>query len=210
MTPASTVPAPVAAAAAAADADVTERRPSPGPAPTFVLLGGVPGAGKTTVLRRLRHDRPDAYVIDPEGLREALGAAPVPYRWYRPLVHTLNAVHLLLVLVRGPGPSGASLVVHDPATRPRRRELTGRLARLRGWQPVLVMLDVSREEALAGQRRRGRVVATSTFDAHWRRWVEQRSRLAAAAHDGTVSGPWTSTLVVGRSDAASRLGDLLR
>jgi predicted kinase len=210
MTLPSTLVPPSAAGASAQDARTETRTIRRASGPTFVLLGGVPGAGKTTLLRRLRRDRPEVHVVDPEGLRELLRPAPVPYRWYRPLVHTTNAVRLLLVLLRGPGASGASLVVHDPATRPRRRELTGRLARLRGWQPVLVMLDVSRQEALAGQRRRGRVVAASTFDAHWQRWVEQRSRLAAAARDGAVSGPWDRTLVVDRSDAASQLGDLLR
>ncbi len=183
--------------------------PPPSAAATFVLLGGVPGAGKTTVLRRLRRDRPDLRAVDPERLRDLLGPSGLPYRWYRPLVHTLNAVHTLLRLLRGPDGSGTPLVVHDPATRPRRRELTGRLARRRGWEPVLVMLDVSREDALAGQRRRGRIVGASTFDAHWRRWADQRSRLSSAARAGVAEGPWARTFVVDRRTAASTLLDIL-
>jgi hypothetical protein len=120
----------------------------------------------------------------------------------------LNAAHTLLLVLRGPARS-EPLVVHDPATRPRRRRLLGGLARWRGWDPVLVLLDVSRGEALAGQRERGRVVARGAFDRHWSRWHLQRPRLAAVARAGGADGAWSRVVLVGRATARRALTDVL-
>lgn len=137
-----------------------------------VVLGGVPGSGKTTLIRRVQLDRPEVRAIDSDHMRELITRAVpagVPYACYRPLVHTLNTVHILLVLLRGPV-DGAPLIIHDPATRPLRRAWMVLLARRRGWRPALMMLDVARTDALDGQRRRGRVVRGRAFEAHWQRW----------------------------------------
>jgi hypothetical protein len=179
---------------------------------TFVLLGGVPGAGKTTLIDRLGAERPDVRTVDPERLRDTFARllpAWVRYRWYRPLVHTLNAVRTLVLILRGPARSGWSMVVHDPATRPRRRRLVGRLARWRGWVPVLVVIDVSRAEALDGQQRRGRVVASASFGNHWRRWQQQRATLTAVSRQHAGAGPWSRVLVVDRDTAPSALAEVL-
>ena len=188
------------------------RRPGPHASARLVLLGGIPGAGKTTSLDRLRSGSPDIRTIDPERLRERIGArlgGAVPYRAYRGVVHGLNAVHVLAVLLRGPTPTDRPLVLHDPATRPVRRWVTGRVARWRGWDPVLLFLDVAREDAVAGQQRRGRVVRAAPFEAHWRRWRRQRPRLLELSRSGRPAGPWSRVHVVDREHAAEALAAAL-
>jgi predicted kinase len=180
--------------------------------PRLVLLGGVPGAGKTTLLNQLADDVPGLRRLDPERYREGFAAvlpASVPYRCYRALVHSLAALATLVQVLRGPGRSGAALVVHDPATRVRRRWLTGQLARSRGWDPVLVILDVSSQAARAGQHERGRVVAGRVYARHWRRWQSQRPAMVATHESGLPDGPWSRVYVVSRATAPHVLPQLL-
>jgi hypothetical protein len=98
--------------------------------------------------------------------------------------------------------------VHDTATRERRRETLGLVARLRGWDPVLVAVDVSLAEALDGQLDRGRVVRPDEFVRHWERWSTQRSALAAV--DGGRRGPWSGVYLMARCDAFRRVRELAR
>jgi hypothetical protein len=126
----------------------------------FVVVGGVPGAGKSTAMRPYV-GAAGVHVVDPDRVRRVVS--------WRPLVHT---VHQLLVwggLLLGPTLMG-TLVVQDTATRRRRREALLRAALWRGWQVHLILVDVTRDEALAGQARRGRVSPSRAFDRHWRRW----------------------------------------
>ena len=172
----------------------------------FVLVGGVPGSGKTTLLRSVA-DRPGVHVIDPDADRARLAAALpgwVPYRSYRALVHTLHYLRVLLAILRA---GGEMLVVHDPATRPRRRELLARFARWRGWDPVLLYLDVTAETALAGQRARGRVLDSASFARHWTRWGSQRPAVEAAR--GSWFGLWARVELVDREQAPLALERLM-
>jgi hypothetical protein len=181
-------------------------------APPFVLVGGLPGAGKTTAIIAAQREAADLEVIDPEQLRRWLAErlpARVPYGWYRPLVHTINALRLGAVLLRGPR-TAAATVVHDPATRPRRRRLTGQLARWRGWRPCLLVLDVSAAEALEGQQRRGRVLRARAFARHQRRWVRERRRLTDQAQAALDHQVWDRVEVVDRDRANATLAALLR
>jgi predicted kinase len=199
-------------AATARAADTTRRHEARSSAPPFVLVGGLPGAGKTTVIGTLQQHAADVEVVDPDQLRRCIARRLpfwVPYRCYRPVVHTLNAVRLGAVLLRGPRTS-AGMVVHDPATRPRRRRLTGQLARWRGWRPRLLVLDVSAEEALEGQRRRARVVRSDSFTRHQDRWLDERRRLTATASAAADHGAWDRIEVVDRDRAAATLAVLLR
>jgi hypothetical protein len=171
-------------------------RPVPGPGetpgPLMIVVGGVPGAGKSTLLARVADDAPRTVVLDPDRYRR---------------VHTLHAVETMARLARGPR-SDAPLLVHDTATRARRRETLGLLARLRGWDPVLVAVDVSLAEALDGQLDRGRVVQPEEFVRHWERWTAQRSALAAA--DGGPRGPWSGVYLMARCDAYRRVREMAR
>lgn len=175
------------------------------PAGRVVLVGGVPGAGKSTVIAQLAAAAPEVDALDPDAYRRGLqrllpGTA---YAVYRPLVHTLHAVRVLLALLAGPAP-GRTLVVHDPATRPRRRRLFARLALVRGWDPVLLYLDVPRRAAEIGQVRRGRVVDPVRFAGHWARGEVLRSELVAGPR-GLDDALWSEVMLTDRQQAAHQL-----
>ncbi len=181
--------------------------------PLLVLVGGVPGAGKSTLLARAADDHPDARVLDPDAHRRRIAAVlpGVPYRFCRPVVHTLHAVDIVRAVLRGPAARTDGVVlVHDPATRPGRREALARLALSRGWHPVLVLVDVPRQAALDGQAERGRVVRARSFAGHWERWVAQRSVLVDASARRRPVGSWAEVHVVDRSAALPAVRSLLR
>jgi predicted kinase len=133
-----------------------------------VIVGGIPGAGKTTFLARTVCAG-DARVLDSaqvrRGLRARLGRA-VPYELYRPLVHV---VHLLRVwrALAAPGP----VVVHDCATRGALRRLMVRRAARAGRPVCLLLLDVEPAVARGGQHARGRRVRARAMRRHERRWA---------------------------------------
>ena len=151
--------------------------PAAEPSARVVLVGGVPGAGKTTAIARVAAELSRVDALDPELFRDRLCRllpAGTAYAAYRPLVHVLHTLRVIVALLRGPV-LGRTLVVHDPATRPRRRRLFAWLARRRGWDPVLVYVDVPRSLAEAGQVLRGRVVDPVSFAGHWARWEALRT-----------------------------------
>jgi predicted kinase len=132
-----------------------------------VLVGGVPGAGKTRLLERAV--RPgEAAVLDSAEVRRALRARlgrGVPYALYRPAVH---AIHLWRVwrTLRKDGP----VVIHDCATRgPFRRALLRR-ARRAGRPVSLILLHVDEGVARRRQWARGRVVRPRAMRRHVRRY----------------------------------------
>jgi len=188
---------------------------------TFVLVGGVPGAGKSTALARVAGCRPGVRVLDSEAARRDLRgrvARGVPYGVYRPVVHVRHLAGVVRAVLSGPGcgvgcadgagsgDDGAGvLVVHDPATSRARRWWWARLARRAGWRPVLVMVDVGRGEALSGQEARGRVVRARAFARHWRRWAAQRAGLVAVSGGSAPYRGWAQVHVVGRRQAVAAL-----
>jgi predicted kinase len=178
----------------------------PEPRARVVLVGGVPGAGKTTAIVRVAAELPAVDALDPEMVRDEicrLLPRDLAYSTYRPLVHILHTIRVLLVLLRGPVP-GRTLVVHDPATRPRRRELFAGLARSRGWEPVLLYVDVPRAVAETGQVLRGRVVDPVSFAGHWARWEALRGELSGTP-DALDGARWAEVLLTDREQAAWQL-----
>jgi predicted kinase len=175
------------------------------PAAALLVVAGVPGAGKTTLLSRL--DAPGSLVLDPEPIRARWQRllAPLPYRLWRPLVHAEHGLRVLLAL---PGRGG--LIVHDTGTRGWRRRLLVGLARRFGRSGHLLLLDVSAEAALEGQRRRRRAMPRSAFATHWRNWRRLRDELPEP--DGDASGlhaeGWASVRLLDRP-AADRLARVL-
>jgi hypothetical protein len=173
------------------------------PAGALLLVAGVPGAGKTTLLARAAGGR--ARVLDPEPIRAryARRLQRLPYPLWRPLVH---AEHYLRVLCALPGPAG--MVVHEPGTRRWLRRLLLAAASGCGRGAHLLLLDVSAEQALAGQRRRRRVLRRGAFARHWRRWLALRSRLAGADGASAVDPAlldgerWASVRLLDRAAAA--------
>lgn len=167
----------------------------------LVLVGGVPGAGKTTAIARATDDLGHVGALDPEHiswwLRTRLPAA-VPYRAYRWIVHLGHTLRVLVHLLNGPVP-GRRLVVHDPGTRIGRRRLFLGLAHLAGWRTVSLYVDVDRPAAQEGQLRRGRVVRS--FDEHWQSWQRLRPALLASPDQ---LGPVTPADAAALADAAAR------
>jgi AAA domain len=167
----------------------------------MLVVAGVPGAGKTTLLSQV--DAAGSRVLDPESIRAryARRLGRVPYRLWRPLVHAEHYLRLLLAL-----PGRAGLVVHETGTRAWRRRLLALAARRFGRTAHLLLLDVSAETALQGQRRRRRAVRRGAFWGHWRRWQTLRVALTVPAGDqaGLVAEGWASVRLMDRV-AASRL-----
>ena len=158
------------------------------PPRALLLVAGVPGAGKTTLLARA--DTAGSLVLDPERTREAwqprLGR--LPYRLWRPLLHARHYLDVLAALRRADG-----LVVHEPGTRPFTRRLLARLAARAGRQPHLLLIDVGRHDALAGQRQRRRHMCRPAFERHWARWEALRRRRGELRREG-----WAGVLLLDR------------
>ncbi|GAB3419693.1 AAA family ATPase [Flindersiella endophytica] len=139
------------------------------PANSLVLLAGVPGAGKSTLLRRMSWESGGrkVRVLDSTDVRAWLQPVlgRLPYARWRPVVHTLHYLRVVGAIALG-GP----LVVHDCLTRPWVRWAFGTLARGTGLRVHLLLLDATEQEALDGQRARGRQVREDSFRLHCRRW----------------------------------------
>lgn len=184
------------------DLQPTDEDLSADPVYDLILVGGVPGAGKSTAIAQATDDLDHVQTVDPEHvsfwLRRQLPGTP--YRRYRWVVHLAHTVRVLTSLLIGPIP-GRQLVVHDPGTRVRRRGLFLAVAHLAGWRPVLLYLDVDRSAAEEGQLRRGRVVRS--FEEHWQQWQVLRPALAR-------SGTSEPVILVDRAHAGGTLRQLCR
>ncbi|MFD7014542.1 AAA family ATPase [Streptomyces sp. NPDC059161] len=124
-----------------------------------VVVSGLPGSGKTTLMRRTVTDRR----IDSQDTRLAWQRRlpGIPYALYRPLTRTAHFARTWWALR-----SGESIVVHDCGTQAWVRHWLGRGARGRGRALRLVVLDVPPGAALEGQARRGRWVSRYAFARH--------------------------------------------
>jgi len=165
-----------------------------------LLVAGLPGAGKTTFLRRTATG-PDVVVLDSDDVRRRLRDLGVRGRWetlVRPLVH---AGHLVRV-VRAVSGAGPAVVVHETGTRPRVRRALARLASRAGRPCHALFLDVDPAQAQAAQRARGRRPVSSLGMArHERSWQVLRRRLRSGA--GLHGEGYASARALGRGPAAA-------
>ncbi|SFL55710.1 AAA family ATPase [Geodermatophilus ruber] len=172
---------------------------------SLVLIGGLPGAGKTMLLSALLGSSPPGVVtVDSEQVAARLRAAGIglPYRLLRPLVHLWHRLRVGRA-IRGPTPV---VVVTDPMTSPHRRTALLRAAARAGRAVRLVLVEATPEEAFGGQLTRGRALTSRAMRRHTRRWADLLA--AARSADGVPGIP--DTVVVRRAEAG-RLGlrDLL-
>jgi AAA domain len=150
------------------------------PSDAVVVVAGVPGAGKTTLIRRAV-DREVARVVDTDDRRESGG---------RRLLY-LGHYARIAAAIAGRRPA----VIHSRGTHPLARRAIAALAALRGRPAHLVLLDAGRGEAEAGQRARGRTVAPAEMDRQLARWRRLMARRPAG--EG-----WASVIVLDRAQAA--------
>jgi len=123
-------------------------------------------------------------------LFRAVLPAWLPYRGYRPLVHALHQLRVLVATLRTPGP----VLVHDPGTRAVTRDALALLAWLSGRPAVFVWLDVSAGHALEGQLARGRTIPPRSFARHAARADVLRRTLLA----GVLPRGWRRVVVLDR------------
>jgi adenylate kinase family enzyme len=145
-----------------------------------VVVAGLPGAGKTTLIRRTT-SRAAATVVDTDDQRSRDGRAS----YVRHYGHIAAAVW-------GRQP----VVIHSRGTVGTLRRLITTLSFLRGRPAHLILLDAPRAIAEDGQRRRGRRVSRSTMDREEARWERLVRR-------GVRGEGWRSVTVLDRPTAAA-------
>jgi hypothetical protein len=148
------------------------------PSDAVVVVAGVPGAGKTMLIRRAV-ERDAVRVVDTDDRRERGGRASY-------LGHYARIVGA--VIGRRPA------VIHSRGTHAAARRGIALLARLRGRPAHLVMLDAPQKAAEAGQRRRGRMVSEAEMERQMARWRGLMRRIPA-------SEGWASVVVLDREQA---------
>jgi predicted kinase len=147
------------------------------PYDAVVVVAGVPGAGKTTLIRRAV-DRDVARVVDTDDRRRGR------------LLYLGHYARIAAAVARR-----RPVVIHSRGTHPAARRAIAALAAMRGRPAHLILLDAGRDEAEAGQQARGRMVAREEMDrqvARWRRLMARRP---------TGEG-WASIVTLDRAQAA--------
>jgi hypothetical protein len=161
------------------------------PANDVLVVSGMPGSGKSTLMRLTAGAR----LVDSQDVREIWQARMpglLPYAVYRPLVRIAHYTGLWQALR-----SGAGVVVHDCGTLAWVRAWVAWDARRRGRGLHFLLLDVPAEAARDGQRARGRGVSAYAMARHRR----ASQRLLAAAESGRPPAACVSTVLLDRAAA---------
>jgi predicted kinase len=157
----------------------------------LVAITGLPGSGKSTLMRRTVK----GLRIDSQDTRDRWDARMprfLPYAIYRPLVRLAHYAGLRRALRSGEG-----VVVHDCGTQAWVRGWLAREARRRGGTLHLLLLDVTPDTALAGQRERGRGVSRYAFQRH----RGAAARLISSVEKGDLPPGCGSAVLIDRAAA---------
>lgn len=163
------------------------------PAGDIVVVSGLPGGGKSTLIKRAAEDGG----VDSQDARERWERrmpGALPYAVYRPLVRAAHYWGLWRRLR-----TGDSVVVHDCGTQMWVRGMLAAAARRRGRSLHLLLLDTTAEEARSGQEARGRRVSAYAFARH-RGAV---GRLLRDAEAGRLPAGCDSAVILDRRSAAA-------
>ncbi|MFI6934667.1 AAA family ATPase [Streptomyces sp. NPDC050287] len=164
----------------------------------LVVITGLPGSGKSTLMRRTVKEAR----IDSQDTRDRWDERMprlLPYAVYRPLVRLAHYAGLRRALRSGEG-----VVVHDCGTQAWVRSWLAREAHRRGGTLHLLLLDVTPDTALEGQRERGRGVSRYAFLRH----RGAASRLISAVEQGDLPPGCGSAVLIDRdaADVLRRIG----
>jgi len=154
-----------------------------------VVVAGIPGAGKTTLIDRAV-DRTSAVVLDTDDRRRAGG--PSRRKSVRVARHYYGIVSAVVRRTDLP------VVVHSRGTTVLARRMVAGLAHLRGRPAHLVLLMATHAEAVDGQRRRGRTIARDEMTTH----VERFAGLVADRETTARREGWATITVLDRANAA--------
>lgn len=158
-----------------------------------VVVTGLPGAGKSTLMARAAR----AALADSQTVRERW-AARVPgwvaYGVYRPLVRVEHYARLRRALC-----GGEPLVVHDSGSQPWVRGWLARTGRRRRRPVHLVTLVVTEREAVDGQQARGRRVTSYALGRHVRAFLALEEELTTS---GAPPPGYASVVLLDRQCAA--------
>jgi len=158
----------------------------------MLVVAGVPGAGKTTLIRRVV-DRDAVQVVDTDDRRAE--AAAHGTRLPR-LLHLDHYRRIAAALA-----SERPVVVHTRGTRRALRVLLLVMAARAHRSSHLILLHAGRREVEAGQRARGRTLGTRAMDRQYARWNVLLDRASAR---GRLTGErWASLRVLTRAQAAA-------
>ncbi|WP_247597866.1 AAA family ATPase [Streptomyces sp. RKND-216] len=169
------------------------------PAGDLVVVSGLPGSGKSTLIARTVVGTGAVARIDSQDTRERWQRRlprRLPYGLYRPFARAAHYAGLRRSLA-----SGGSVVVHDCGTQSWVRRWLAADARRRGRGLHLVVLDVPPPVALAGQAERGRTVSRYAFARHRR----ALGRLLADVEAGRLPEGCASVVLLDRDAAAALL-----
>ncbi|MFF7548308.1 AAA family ATPase [Streptomyces canus] len=164
----------------------------------LVVITGLPGSGKSTLMRRAV----GGIRIDSQDTRDRWDgrlSRLLPYAVYRPLVRLAHYAGLHSALRSGEG-----VVVHDCGTQAWVRGWLARAARRRGGTLHLLLLDVTADTALEGQRERGRGVSRYAFLRH----RGAAARLIRSVERGDLPQGCGSAVLIDRdaADVLRRIG----
>ena len=157
----------------------------------MLVIAGVPGAGKTTLIRRVI-DRDDVQVIDTDDRRAHAAATGET----APRLLYLDHYRRIAVALASDEP----VVVHTRGTHRALRLLLRAMAAHTHRSAHLILLNADRAEVELGQRDRGRTLGARKMDRQYARW---NALLEHASERGRLFGEgWTTLNVFSRPQAS--------